>query len=64
MLALLEALSPAAGWAGVVIACVVGVLTLYVGATLAVTLFHPNPQRRKHAAQVLRQLLAFLRSTR
>ena len=61
LLSLLESLSPALGWVAVFGACVAGTFVIYVGLTLAVTLFHPQPARRRHAAAVLRQLLAFLR---
>jgi hypothetical protein len=61
VLALLEALIPVAGWAAATGACA---FLLFVGAALAVTLFHPRPERRRHAARVLRQLLTFLRSDR
>jgi hypothetical protein len=61
---LLESISPAVGGAAVMIACLLGAFVLYVGLTLAVTLFHPNPERRRHAAGVLRQLLRFLRNAR
>ncbi|MBM2621292.1 hypothetical protein JIG36_37895 [Actinoplanes sp. LDG1-06] len=64
MFSLLETLSPAMGWVAVVIACLVGAFVVYVGATLGVTLFHPRAEVRRHAARVLRQLLAFLRSSR
>ncbi len=64
MLPLLEMLSPAMGWVAVVIAAIAGVLVTYVGVTLAVTLFHPDPSVRRHASRILRQLLAFLRSAR
>ena len=64
MFTLLETLNPAMGWAAVVVACVAGAFVVFVGATLAVTLFHPSAEMRRHSARVLRQLLAFLRSTR
>ena len=64
MLTLLETLSPAMGWVAVAAACVAGTFVIYVGAALAVALFHPSAEVRRHAARVLRQLLRFLRSTR
>ncbi|MCY1140475.1 hypothetical protein OWR29_20960 [Actinoplanes sp. Pm04-4] len=61
MFLLLEKMGPALGW---VAAVALGAFVLYVGLTLAVTLFHPRAEVRRHAAGILRQLLTFLRNAR
>ena len=63
LLSFVETVSPALGWVTVVGACMAGVFLLYVGAAVAVALFHPKREMRRHAAGVLRQLLDFVRRT-
>jgi predicted tellurium resistance membrane protein TerC len=57
---LIAALGAATGWTAVFIAAVIAVFVVYVGAAVGVSLFHPDPKVRRHAAGVLDRLLRFL----
>lgn len=54
---LLASLGSTVGWVAVVGACVVGVYVVYIGVALVAALFSRNERDRRHAAQVLQQLL-------
>ena len=57
MILLQTIVDSAVPWVAAVAAVIVGLFTIYVGAAVAVALFHPKAATRRHALDILRVLL-------
>lgn len=56
----LDLLAPADFWPATCLILATGSFVTYVGLTLCVTLFHPDEGMRRHAADILDQLLSVI----
>jgi hypothetical protein len=58
---MIGAILGASGAALWLVAALAGAITLFLGATLSVALFHPDPKHRADAFKILKTLLDFFR---